>query len=500
MSCEFTFASRRCTLTHTVWGGKRLILKHGNRNATTARFETRPEGVSMFSHVFRFPWFPCSLWFLWFSCSPWFLWFLWFPWFPWFPWLPWFLGFDGFHGFYGLHGFHGFYGFHEFLWFQRFLLFPGFYGFPPPAFLTSSYHSICLGSLWFKTICLLLLTSLCLYLYMFFRRACLSVVQAMFSFLSFPSLSSSKQFSMFLFTSLRFSSLCLMFLSRASIILVASSLLASSSFFEIIASPYLSSIRPIQLPTCTVYKSFSSVDFSLSIPRYVSPFNRDCIIRPSSWFLLTAPNAMGGEVLRPPPQTPPVFLTSYHRIYLGSLWSNYLPAPSIPLFFWWLLFVYPPICFTIQSWMHYSPFLVFADRTKRHGGEVLRPPPKPPPVASGPCRITCARSLYQDPPGPWRQRSCTKKFWYTDLAQVVLQDPDTSGPKGSSYRDPETESCKSFKKWSYRILNRILDPETSIFLDHLYQDPCSSTCAKSLFQDLPVWVWWSCEITFIRIL
>ena len=47
---------------------------------------------------------------------------------------------------------------------------------------------------------LLLLTSLCLYLYMLLRRACLSVIQAMFLFLSFPSLSFSKQFSMFLFT------------------------------------------------------------------------------------------------------------------------------------------------------------------------------------------------------------------------------------------------------------------------------------------------------------
>ena len=42
----------------------------------------------------------------------------------------------------------------------------------------------------------------------------------------------------------------------------------------------------------------------------------------------------GGEALRPPPQSPSSFLTSsYHCIYLGSLASNYLPVPSIPLFF-----------------------------------------------------------------------------------------------------------------------------------------------------------------------
>ena len=37
-----------------------------------------------------------------------------------------------------------------------------------------------------------------------------------------------------------------------------------------------------------------------------------------------------GEVLRPPPQPPSGFYSSsYHRIYLWSLWSNYLPVPSI---------------------------------------------------------------------------------------------------------------------------------------------------------------------------
>ena len=52
----------------------------------------------------------------------------------------------------------------------------------------------------------------------------------------------------------------------------------------------------------------------------------------------------------------------------------------------------------------------------------------------------------------WRQRSCTRGLagtWKVSwFAQVVLQDPETSGPKGSSYRDPETERYK----WSKRIL------------------------------------------------
>ena len=44
----------------------------------------------------------------------------------------------------------------------------------------------------------------------------------------------------------------------------------------------------------------------------------------------------------------------------------------------------------------------------------------------------------------WAKRSC-----YRDLAQVLLQDPDTSGPKDHSHRDPETEILH---KWSHRIL------------------------------------------------
>ena len=44
----------------------------------------------------------------------------------------------------------------------------------------------------------------------------------------------------------------------------------------------------------------------------------------------------------------------------------------------------------------------------------------------------------------WAKRSC-----YRDLAQVLLEDPDTSGPKDHSHRDPETEILH---KLSHRIL------------------------------------------------
>ena len=44
----------------------------------------------------------------------------------------------------------------------------------------------------------------------------------------------------------------------------------------------------------------------------------------------------------------------------------------------------------------------------------------------------------------WAKRSC-----YRDLAQVLLEDPDTSGPKDHSHRDPETEILD---KLSHRIL------------------------------------------------
>ena len=62
-----------------------------------------------------------------------------------------------------------------------------------------------------------------------------------------------------------------------------------------------------------------------------------------------------------------------------------------------------------------------------------------------------------------KHRSCTScptGSWYScptgDLAQVVVQDPDTSGPK-----DPDTEILY---KWSYRILIQVVqkDPHTEI--------------------------------------
>ena len=50
-----------------------------------------------------------------------------------------------------------------------------------------------------------------------------------------------------------------------------------------------------------------------------------------------------------------------------------------------------------------------------------------------------------------KQRSCTSGptgSWYRDLAQVVLEDPDTSGSKASWY--------EILCKWSYRILIQVV--------------------------------------------
>ena len=50
-----------------------------------------------------------------------------------------------------------------------------------------------------------------------------------------------------------------------------------------------------------------------------------------------------------------------------------------------------------------------------------------------------------------KQRSCTSGptgSWYRDLAQVVLEDPDTSGSKASWY--------EILRKWSYRILIQVV--------------------------------------------
>ena len=70
-------------------------------------------------------------------------------------------------------------------------------------------------------------------------------------------------------------------------------------------------------------------------------------------------------------------------------------------------------------------------------------------------RIPIQRSCTSGRTGSWHKRS--KEPWYRDLVQVVLQDPDTSGPKGSSYRDPERDLAlvllhtEILHKWSYRI-------------------------------------------------
>ena len=50
-------------------------------------------------------------------------------------------------------------------------------------------------------------------------------------------------------------------------------------------------------------------------------------------------------------------------------------------------------------------------------------------------------SWYSGPKGSWY--SGPERSWYGGFAQVVLQDPETSVPKGSSYRDLATEICTS---------------------------------------------------------
>ena len=63
-------------------------------------------------------------------------------------------------------------------------------------------------------------------------------------------------------------------------------------------------------------------------------------------------------------------------------------------------------------------------------------------------RSLIQRSCTSGPTGSWyvwSKRILTHRSSYRDLPQVVLQDPNTSGPK----------------KWSYCILKRILDPDTT---------------------------------------
>ena len=79
-------------------------------------------------------------------------------------------------------------------------------------------------------------------------------------------------------------------------------------------------------------------------------------------------------------------------------------------------------------------------------------------------RILIQRSCTSGPRGSWHKRS--KGPWYRDLVQVVLQDPDTSGPKISSYRDPETQILY---KLSHRIL--IQRSRTSAPIGSWYSGP-----------------------------
>ena len=94
-------------------------------------------------------------------------------------------------------------------------------------------------------------------------------------------------------------------------------------------------------------------------------------------------------------------------------------------------------------------------------------------------RIPIQRSCTCAPAGSWYKWS--KGPWYRDLVQVVLQNPDTSGPK-----DPDTEILY---KWSYKILIQVVqnDPHTEI----LRQRSCTSATTGS-------WYKWSKRIRILK--
>ena len=108
-------------------------------------------------------------------------------------------------------------------------------------------------------------------------------------------------------------------------------------------------------------------------------------------------------------------------------------------------------------------------------------------------RTLIQRSCTSGPTGSWYKwskriliqrswaRSCTSATTYRDLAQVVLQDPNTSGPK-----DPDTEILY---KWSYKILIQVVqnDPHTGI----LRQRSCTSATTGS-------WYKWSKRIRILK--
>ena len=88
------------------------------------------------------------------------------------------------------------------------------------------------------------------------------------------------------------------------------------------------------------------------------------------------------------------------------------------------------------------------------------------------CTSCPTGSWYSGPTGS--RYSGSKGSWYRDFAQVVLEDPDTCGPK-----DPGTEILY---KWSYRILIQVVQkyPHTEI----LKHRSCTSCPTGSWYRDL----------------
>ena len=107
-----------------------------------------------------------------------------------------------------------------------------------------------------------------------------------------------------------------------------------------------------------------------------------------------------------------------------------------------------------------------------------------------------AQVVLEDP-----DTSGPKWSWYRGLVQVVRQDPDTSGPKGSSYRDPETEILH---KCYYRILMQVVNTEIlrqrSCMIEVVLQDPDTEILHKCAYRILIQWSKRSCQRDLVQVL
>ena len=106
------------------------------------------------------------------------------------------------------------------------------------------------------------------------------------------------------------------------------------------------------------------------------------------------------------------------------------------------------------------------------------------------------------PTGSWHKRS---KILIQRSSASVLQDPDTSGPKGSSYRDPETEISH---KCYYRILIQVVqkDHNTEILrhrtcmIEVVLHNPDTQISHKCAYRILMQWSKRSCHRDLVQVL